>query len=192
MDIKHILGLTAALLSIINISLYIRTVVQGKTRPHAFSWLLWTAVMVIVAAAQVAGNGGAGSWQTAVSGGMCFIVGILALFRGERKGTRSDWVSIALAFLAIPLWLVTHNPLSAVILLTIMDGMGFYPTFRKSYHAPFQESVSWTFRATASYAVAVLALEHYSLTTLLYPLMMIMLHAGLGVMLIWRRRVVQK
>jgi hypothetical protein len=75
--------------------------------------------------------------------------------------------------------------------LTLIDGLGFYPTFRKSFYAPFEENVSWTFRATAVFVFSVLATKNYSWTTVLYPGVMIMVHTALGVMLLWRRRVMR-
>ena len=186
---KEFFGFLAVAFCLINLGLYSITILKGKTKPHAFSWLLWAVVMGTVCVAQFLNNAGAGSWQTGVSALMCLAIGILALFYGERKGTLTDWIAIGLAVSAIPIWLITKNAMLSVVLLTIIDGLGFYPTFRKGYVLPHEENVWRPFRATLSFAAAFLAIEHYSFTTALYPASMILIEFCLGVMLVARRRI---
>ena len=40
---------------------YIRSIVQGKTRPHVFSWVIWGTSTCIVFLAQLTDKGGAGA-----------------------------------------------------------------------------------------------------------------------------------
>jgi hypothetical protein len=192
LSFKQIFALLAAGISIFNIGLYIRTTLLGKTRPHAFSWLLWALVMGIVFVAQYSNRAGAGALQTLIAASLCFVVGILALFRGERKGTRSDWIAILIALSVVPLWALTDNALLAVIILSSIDCLGFYPTFRKAWHKPQEESSAWAWRAIVSFSCAILALENYSWTTCLYPGVMVAAHASFGVMLMWRRSQIAK
>lgn len=187
MELKQALGFLAVALSFVNLSLYMRTIVAGKTKPHAFSWLLWAIVMGVVFLAQFVNQAGAGSWQTLISAGLCAVVAALAFRQGDQKATRSDWIALLLSLSAIPLWMAMKDPLLAIILLTAIDAAGFYPTFRKAYFAPFEENLFRPFRAAIVFTVAVLALEHYTLTTYLYPVSLIVIELLLGMMLLWRR-----
>jgi hypothetical protein len=188
MSVKEWLGVLAVLQGFVNITLYTRTILAGKTRPHAFSWLLWAIIMAVVFVAQYTDKAGPGAWQTGISTVLCAWVGILSIFRGEKNITRSDWVAFLGTLLAIPLWIATKDPLASVIMLTVMDAVGYYPTLRKSWHAPYQENLYRPFRASAMWLTSICAIEHYSVVTVLYPSMMIAMELVLGAMLIARRR----
>ena len=89
--------------------------------------------MGTVFAAQYTNAAGAGSWQTGEAAFLCAVIAVLALLRGERKVTRADWAAFIGSLSALPLLVVTKNPLSSVIMLTMIDAIGFYPTLRNSY-----------------------------------------------------------
>jgi hypothetical protein len=74
-----------------------------------------------------------------------------------------------IALAALPCWLVTSNPLTAVVLLTAMDLAGFGPTFRSAYHRPHDERIGFYSLGALRNGVAIAALQHYSLTTVLFP-----------------------
>lgn len=190
MEWKQACGILSVVLTFINQGLYATTVIKGKTRPHAFSWLLWALVMEIVFAAQYANEAGAGAWQIGISGLLCLAIGILALSYGERRGTLTDWLAILTAISAIPLWIVTKDALASVILLTVIDGLGYYPTLRKSYHRPYEENIYRPFRSLLTFSATLLAVEHYNLTTVFYPAGVMTIEFILGVILLWRRRAV--
>jgi hypothetical protein len=69
----------------------------------------------------------------------------------------------------LPCWFFTSNPLCAVIILTGVDLAGFGPTFRSAYAHPHQERTGFYALAALRNAMVILALEHYSLTTVLFP-----------------------
>ena len=62
-----------------------------------------------------------------------------ALFRGEKHVTRGDWIAFLITFFAIPLWVVTSDPLWSVLLVTVIGAVAYYPTFRKSFAKPGEE-----------------------------------------------------
>ncbi len=66
---------------------------------------------------------------------------LAALKVGERQITRSDWFSLILGFMAIVLWVFTQSALWSMVLVTVIDVLGFFPTFRKSWKKPQQESL---------------------------------------------------
>ena len=70
---------------------------------------------------------------------------------------------------ALPLWYLTHDPFWAVVILTLVDTLGFVPTFRKAYHKPYEEQLLLYVLMTIRNLVSIPALEHYSWTTVLFP-----------------------
>jgi len=149
---------------------YIRSIQRGDTKPHVFSWVIWGLGTVIVFFAQLAGGGGAGAWVIGISGLISSYIALLAyLKRGNTVITRTDWAFFAAALCALPCWFFTSNPLWAVVTLTLVDLFGFGPTIRKAYVRPHEESVGFFALSSVRNLLVILALENYSLTTVLFP-----------------------
>src|SRR5262249_3952086 len=140
---------------------------------------------------QLADRAGAGSWATGLSAAFCLGISILAVFRGERHITRGDRVALAATFLAIPLWAVTSDPLWSVLLVTGIDAVAYYPTFRKSYAKPDEELAFKYVLTVVRYLFSLLALDRFTLVTSVYQLVSIVMELALVVMLLWRRAVLR-
>jgi hypothetical protein len=168
--LKDLLAAAAIVLTFAMFLPYIRSIHQGRTKPHAFSWIIWALGTVVVFLAQLADDAGVGAWPIGVSGLVTAYIAVLAYRRQcDRSVTRTDWVFLVVALAALPCWLLTSNPLSAVVLLTGMDLAGFGPTFRAAYHRPHDERIGFYALGAVRNALAIAALEHYSLTTVLFP-----------------------
>lgn len=187
---KEILGSLGVVIALLAYVIYFHDIFFRHTKPHAFSWLVWTLLAGIGFAAQVTGGAGAGSWVLGVDAVVCTAIFILALWKGERGYVWIDWISLALALLAIVLWNVTGTPVLSVILICLIDALAYVPTFRKSFFKPREESMIAFMLFSLKFILALLALESYSIATALYPAWVILLNVGFVGMLGWRRRVV--
>lgn len=191
---KALLSVLAIALTLLAFVPYIRSIRRGYTRPHVFSWLIWGSTTCVVFVAQLTDRAGVGAWPIGVSGLITLYIAWLAFQHarsaGERRVqiTRSDWLFFSLALLALPVWLVTANPLWAVLLLTLVDVLGFAPTFRKAYHFPYEEHLLFYMLITVRNLLAVAALQHYSLTTVFFPLVMAITCMLFILMVVYRRR----
>lgn len=167
---KELLAGAAVALTFAMFVPYIRSIHQGRTRPHAFSWIVWALGTFVVFFAQTAGGGGLGAWPIGVSGLISGYIALLAYGkRADRSITTTDWFFLAIALAALPCWFLTSNPLSAVVILTGVDLAGFGPTFRSAYARPYDERIGFYLLGTVRNGLAIAALEHYSLTTVLFP-----------------------
>ena len=172
---------------------YIRGILRGSLRPHVFSWVVWGIGTFVVFLAQLAGQGGAGAWPIGVSGIITFYVALIAyLKRGDTRITRSDWAFLAAALSAFPVWVVTSNPLWAVVILTLADLVGFGPTVTRVYRSPYQDSAVFFLLGAVRNGLVVLALERYSLTTALFPAAVGVACLLLSSMILWRRSMVEE
>lgn len=188
MDIKIVIAVISIVMTIAGYFYYFRDIFAGKTKPHAFSWLVWGLLTAIAFAGQVAGNGGAGAWVTLVTAVISLIIFFLALTKGEKEITRFDWYNLSGAGFALVLWVLTDNLLYSVILITVIDFLGFLPTIRKSIKKPYEETLIHYFFAGTKFLLAIIALENYSLITWLYPASLVFANLGFAVMLIVRRK----
>lgn len=167
---KEFLGAIAIVLTLIAFLPYIHSIRQGKTRPHVFSWVIWGSTTFVVFLAQLADKGGAGAWPIGVSGIITIYVAFLAYIKkSDCTITRSDWLFFIAAMTSLPSWYLTADPLWAVVILTLVDVIGFGPTFRKAYSYPLEEKLTFFVIMAVRNLISIMALAHYSLTTVLFP-----------------------
>ena len=168
--IKAVFSAAALVLTFFLFYIYIRSILRDEVRPHVFSWMIWAAGTVIVFFAQLSDGAGIGAWPIGISGVITFLVAILALTRSADKSiVPMDWVFLGLALSALPLWFATSNPFLAVLVLTIVDLLGFGPSVRKSWFLPYEENAQFFALGAVRNGFVVVALENYSWTTVLFP-----------------------
>lgn len=188
MYFKPLLSLTATLLTFIGFYPYIRSIYRGKVKPHVFSWVIWGSTTVIVFFAQLEARGGIGAIPIGISGLITLFIAYLSYVkRGNIHITPLDWIFLVVAFSSLPFWYFSASPLAAVIILTTVDLVGFGPTIRKAYHQPHEENI-WFFSLFAlRNGLVIIAMETYSLTTILFPAAVSLACVLLIVLLLVRR-----
>lgn len=190
MTYKELLAAAAVVVTFALFIPYIRAILNDAIKPHVFSWIVWGLVTFTVFFAQLAGNAGVGAWPIGLSGLITFYVAFLSYVkRGDAQITPVDWAFFVAALSALPAWYLTANPLWAVVILTTADLIGFGPTIRRAFYYPHQESPLFFGLAALRNLLVVLALEHYSMTTALFPGAVGIACLMLAVMLVLRRRV---
>ncbi len=192
LDYKTILGALAAIVAVVNYLPYLIGAIRKTLQPHAFSWIIWTLMTSITFVAQITDQAGPGAWATGATAITLFLVAIFAVRNRSYNITLSDKLSFIGALAAIPVWLVTGNPLWAVVIVVAIETLGFFPTYRKAFSKPFKDSILAFSLTILKYSLALAALENYTLTTTLFPIALIILSVGLVVELVWRRSVVKK
>jgi hypothetical protein len=187
-DIKLLFAGISSLLTLVAFAPYIWSIYRGDTRPHAFSWIIWGITTLIVTFAQVDAEGGIGAWPTGLSALVTFYIAWLAILRhGDTQITRSDWGFFIAALVSLPVWYLSSDPLWAVIILTLVDSLAFGPTLRKAYVFPHQESITFFSLFILRNIFGLLALEVWSVTNMLFHVVMSAGCLILIVLVLWRR-----
>ncbi|PIU20284.1 MAG: hypothetical protein COT18_03045 [Elusimicrobia bacterium CG08_land_8_20_14_0_20_59_10] len=179
-------GLSVAFLALSRL-IYFNSIFKGVTRPHAFSWLIWTALSGIGFAAQFTQGAGPGSWARGFSAVTCAMLAVLGYYRGEKNITRGDWAALLVALGTIPLWLAARTPVWSVMILCVIDTIGYLPTVRKSWNKPYSEASVTYFIASACALASLFAIEQYNLSTWLYPAVLVVTNSIMGGILLARR-----
>lgn len=187
-DYHVTLGLLAVGIGLVGYVPYYRDIFRGTTKPHPFSWLGFGLLNGLVFFAQIAKGGGAGAWTTAVSAVAIGGIVVLAFQRGEKNITVFDWICFAGAIAGAMLWLVTNDPLNAVMVITIADLLAFAPTFRKSYLRPHEETLTLFALSTAKYGISVCALTQINWTTALFPAVLALANGAIVGLILIRRK----
>ncbi len=170
MSYKELSSLIAIVLTLAAFYPYLRSISFGVTKPHVFSWIIWGLSTMIIFFAQFNAGGGVGAWPIGLSGLITIYIAALAYSKkSDISITPLDYFFLIAALMAIPIWILTANPFWAVVLVTTIDLCGFGPTLRKAYKHPDEENISFYFLFFIRCIFVVMALETYSLTTVLFP-----------------------
>ena len=188
LNIKTVTSVVAIVLTFVGYAPYFRDLVNGKTKPHLFSWFIWAIVTSIIYALQVSAGAGLGSLVTLVVAVISLCIFILGFKNGNKDVKKIDVVFLVLALISIPLWLIVKQPVLSIILLSTIDMLGFAPTVRKSWHAPYSETLSLYTITTFRHGLSIIALENYNIVTMLFPSTWVIANALFSIMLIVRRK----
>lgn len=188
MTLTAVASLLAVVLTVVAYVPYVAAIRARRVKPHFFSWLIWTLTTSIVFVAQLAADGGAGAWPTGMSALITAYVAFLALvLKSDFSNSRTDSAFLLAALLSLPAWFFTSDPLWSVVILTVVDGLGFGPTLRKAWARPHEESLPFYAIFALRSLLSCFALESRTLTTLLFPAAMVVACVLVCALLWWRR-----
>lgn len=184
---KEILGLITIAMAVAVYLPYLINTIRGKLTPHPFSWIIWLLLIIISYLAQISDNAGPGAWMNAATIVICVGIIFFSIKNGFKDITRFDIAVFSGGLIAIPLWVMMKDPTWSVILVSILNSIAYIPTFRKSWHNPYGESVYTYGVNIIRHGLAIFALSNVSLITALFPIVLVLDNLALTVFLIWRR-----
>jgi hypothetical protein len=171
-----------AIVGLAGFAVYLADWKSGRVLPHPYSWLIWATTQSVATAGMWSSGGGKyialamTLWCT-----LSFLIFFLSLKTYKAAARRSDLLALTAAVIALAIWPLTKTPFWSIILVTIIDGVGYIPTIRKAMHNPASESPVGFLLFTAASAFTLLGLAAHSISTTLYPA--VMLVANLSVFL---------
>lgn len=193
MFLKNIFAAISIICTLIFFLPYLRDMFRGTTKPHIYTWLIWSITQATAVAAIWSGGGGAGAWAFLASSILVFLIFLLSFKYGTKNITSFDTFILIIALLAIVIWWKFDSPALAVYMATGIDLLGFLPSYRKIFQDPWSETlISWS-GSVVSYIFAIAALSEYNILTSTYFLAMILANILLILIcLIQRKRKVPK
>jgi len=137
-----LLGVSAGLVGIFDTVPYLRDVLRGSTRPHRGTWLIWSALAVVVCLSQWADGA---SWslimlltQAVLTTGVFAV----AIVRGQGGTTIIELALIAVAAAGVTGWLLSGEPLVATVCVVAADLIAAAMMVPKTYHDPGSETLA--------------------------------------------------
>ena len=130
------------LISLFGYIFYFKDIFYGTTRPNLVSWFLWMLAPFIGVFFQLQSGAGLSVIPVFMAGFGPLIVIIVSLFRRNSiwKITSFDLVCGALAFMALVLYMFTHNLGVSILFAILSDGLAFIPTYLKGWKFPETET----------------------------------------------------
>jgi len=192
MNYKIIFGFLSTILAVLSFLPYLKDIFAQKTKPHIYSWLIWSILQTTGVLAMIAGHAGWGALGLGVGSFFCIFIFFISFKYGTKDITTSDTICLVGTICAILVWVFLKDPLFSVILVTIIDFAGFIPTYRKSYVNPQSETISLYALSAVSNLLNFLAIGNYSVTTALYVTSLVITNAVCVFILVARRRIIAK
>jgi hypothetical protein len=192
LDIKFWIGGIAALITIGGFYPYIRDIFKRKTEPHAYTWLIWAITQGTATAALLIGGGKFGALSLIAGTVMVFVVFILSLRFGTKNITVWDTVLLFIALISIVVWWLLHNPLISVILITIIDLIGYWPTLRKSFYEPWSETLIYWALMILTSILTIVSIENYNFLTLIYLAALVFANSAVWIVCFVRRKTIPR
>lgn len=167
---RLVFGILSLIPGIIAYTLYFRDMFAGRTKPHAFSWLIWGLLAGNGFWAQVSAGAGFGAWTTGMTSIACLTIFAVAIAKGELRATVLDRVSLALALISFALLFVADDKAVGLGLTLFATLLGFSMTWRKAWRLPHEETSKAFALNALKFLPAIFALQSFSFLTVAYPL----------------------
>lgn len=151
---------------------YIKETLSGRTKPNRVTWLMWAIAPLIATSAALADGIRLAALPVFMSGFIPLLV-FLASFANSKaywKLEKFDYFCGASSFLALILWIITKEPVIAIIFAIASDGFAALPTIIKSWKHPDTESTEIFVGGLFNASTAFFALKTFDFSGIAFPM----------------------
>lgn len=166
---------------------------RPAVKPEPLSWILFGFLTATGAIVQIEQGANTGSWCLVTTAAACFVIAgwSYLMWRHEWKFDALYGITAIGAIGLFAFSVATaRNPTLATrsaVLATLADLVSYGPTFRKAWSRPSEDSITNFGFNSVKCIPALLALESYSVATMIYLLMLTIVNGGFAVFLQIRR-----
>lgn len=169
-----LLATLAIIFAIIGNSKYFIDTLKGKTKPHPYTWLIWSIVSGVTFFGQYFKGAGIAALPTLVAEIFTIIIFLFSLKYGFKEINKKDHYFLTAALLALLSWFITKDPTIAVIIVVIIDIIAFLPTIRKSLNANAHNETAMLYAMNVlRHLITLYLLESFNIATALHSIAMI-------------------
>ena len=187
LDYRTIIWIITIIIGIYAYYPYITDILKGKTKPHLFSWIIFLIMDAVAFLIQIGDNAGPWAWWILTTWLMGLIVLILAINNGEKNITKSDSFAFIVALWCIAAYVFLPDPTYSLYLVLTISGLALYPTARKSFHKPNEETMSIYVIAGVRSILSIIATINVSFLTIGLPVFIIVANTLFVSMVLVRR-----
>ncbi len=171
---------------------YIVDIVRGKTKPNVVTWITWSLLIGIGAAALFASHQPRAALLLTADTIATFAVVLFGLKYGMAKLDRFDIFCQIGAIMGLIFWLVFNSPMIAIVATITIDFIGTVPTLRHSWSHPEEETVITFVLGIVATSFTLLSLKSYSVTAWMYPAYLLFSNGLLVITIQHGQRIAQK
>lgn len=182
------LGVLSVLLAVLAATVYVLQTLRGEVRPHPLSWFMFGILSATGYWVQRDQGVNQGSWTLLAMTIICFVFVVASVVRGERQFSKQEWAFAVAGGAVFVVYLFSRKANFAVALTTVVDVLGYGPTFVRGWAYPRRDSVASFALNGAKFVPSLMAMDPISFATSFYPATLMMLNAAVSIMLVLRRR----
>ncbi len=175
--IETVLIIIAIIFALIGNGRYLIDVLKGKTKPHPYTWLIWSIVSGVVFFGQLVKGAGIGAIPTFVAEIFTIIIFFFSVRFGFRNIPKKDHYFLALALIGMIPWALTKDPTISVIIVVLIDVVAFTPTLQKTWKYPASETSSLYGMNVLRHMITLFLLESYNIATMIHSIAMIIINS---------------
>lgn len=184
--IQQACNVAAGLLMALGFLVYVGDIIPRYAKPSKASWAIWTILDGIILAGMHAEDVVNAQMIIATIGAL--IVLLVSLKFGESGWSAMDKACLLGAVVGIALWIITKNPLTAVITGLIVNAIGCIPTYAIMYNQPEKAGkLAWTL-FFYSCVCSVIAIPEWTVKYAVQPLSFLGMNLVMMYLLYLRRR----
>jgi hypothetical protein len=187
---RDALGILSVVMAILAAVIYVFQTLRGEVRPHPLSWFLFGILSATGYWVQRDQGANQGSWTLLAMTIICFLFVAASVARGERSFSRQEWAFAVSGGAVFVVYLFTREANIAAALTTVVDALGYGPTFIRGWTHPRKDSVTSFALNGAKFVPSLMAMDPISFATSFYPATLLVLNAAVSIMLVMRRRAV--
>ncbi len=139
---RDALGILSVVLAVLAAVIYILQTLRGEIRPHPLSWFLFGVLSLTGYWVQRDEGARQGSWTLLAMTVICFLFVAASVARGERSFSRREWAFAVAGGAVFVVYLFTRQSNVAAALTTLVDALGYGPTFVRGWSQPKKDSVA--------------------------------------------------
>lgn len=175
-------------LLVISVIPYLIDIVKKQTKPRVVSWFNWGILGAIAGAAALSDHQLPAAVLSFASVVEVMLVVVLGLYYGDRKFQKVDVFCQIGAAIGLALWFALDSPLTAIIIITVVDLLAAIPTYIHIWRAPHEETLlAFILCATAS-ALTLGTITSLALTGLIYPIYLLLANVLMAGLIMLRRK----
>jgi hypothetical protein len=188
---RDALGMLSVAIAIAAAAIYVHQTLRGEVRPHPLSWFVFGVLSGVGYWVQSDEGAAQGSWALLAMTVICFVFVAASVARGERSFSRQEWAFVAASGAAFVLYLFTREPNLAAGLITLIDALGYGPTFARGWSQPQKDSVASFALNGVKFIPSLMAMAPVTFATSFYPATLLILNTAVSIMLVARRRALE-
>ena len=156
----------AVLINLVAYFFYLKSILRGETKPNLVSWSLWALAPFIAVFFQIKAGAGLSILPVFMAGFGPLLVIILSIFKRNAywKVSSFDIICGTFSFIALLLYMFTHNLSISIIFAILSDGLAAVPTVSKSWKFPETETTYPYFAGFLGNILGLLIIKNWIFT----------------------------
>jgi hypothetical protein len=149
---------------------------KGRVQPNRVTWFLWFLAPMIAAVAAFSAGVTWAAVPVFMSGFDPLVVFVASVVtrHGSWKITRFDLICGGISVLALIFWVLSRNPVLAIIFSMAADFLAGVPTLSKAWTNPETEHVGPYIGGTFAAATAFFAVDAWNFVSLAFPVYLLL------------------